>query len=145
MGKRMSQDNNDNYPVAAVRHFVDGEILYEQNRWDNSMCHYAFSAECAMKTLYKQLCSNKEINLGHDIDKDWTDIQQYFSALKILDARAGTMLDQLTIPEKLFENHPSRRYRDDILYTSEDMQKTVKFAKQLIQKIVSMALDGRLY
>ena len=75
----------DNYPAAAMRHFIDAELLKERGRYDNAMCHYAFSAECVLKSLY-ELCSSRSGRaLNHGIAEVWEDIKQYYAALGMMD------------------------------------------------------------
>ena len=140
----MSQCTNDYFPEAAVRHFVDGKILQEANRADNAMCHYAFSAECAMKAIYEQICANRGYRLNHNVEEAWRDMQQYHTALQILDAKAGTLLGGRRIPEALFDGHPGRRYARDKGYTEEQVQESGQFAEFLVRKLVSEVLDGTM-
>lgn len=46
-----TKNAKDNYPAAALRHFHDAEILKNVHSYENAFCHYAFSVECAQKTL----------------------------------------------------------------------------------------------
>ncbi len=142
-GENMS-NTNDNFSVAAARHFVDGELLQNQNRFNNAMCHYAFAAECAMKAMYEQVCANKGRKLGHELAQEWSKIEQYYFTLRILDAKAGTLFSKMSLPDKVFERHPERRYEKDIHYEEEDVEEARLFTGQLIHKIVSDALDGSI-
>ncbi|MCI8591477.1 MAG: hypothetical protein HFI88_03820 [Lachnospiraceae bacterium] len=140
----MPQYTNDHFPEAAVRHFVDGKILQDADRADNAMCHYAFSAECAMKAIYEQICANRGYRLNHNVEEAWRDMQQYHAALQILDAKAGTLLGSRRIPEELFDGHPGRRYARDKGYTEGEMQGAGIFAEFLVRKLVSEVLNGTM-
>ncbi|MEU6995444.1 hypothetical protein ABZ953_32910 [Streptomyces sp. NPDC046465] len=41
----------DQYAVAARRHFEDARYLGKRERWPNADHHFGFAAECALKTL----------------------------------------------------------------------------------------------
>ncbi len=140
----MGNNTNDNYPAAAVRHFKDGKILHQYDRPDNAMCHYAFSAECGIKTLYEQLYSKSGFVLKHGVAKTWSEMLQYYDILRIMDARAGAFLGNRTIPARLFENHPARRYWDNITYTEDDLDQACAFSEQLTRQIISEILDGKI-
>lgn len=136
--------NRDNYPVAAVRHFVDGKILHDHNRLDNAMCHYAFSAECAIKILYSIVQGTGTVGLGHNAEAVWEELQQSFGILEILDARTGVLMGQTRIPQKLFAGHPVRRYESGMDFTAVELEESYLFAERLTNEIVNEALDGRL-
>ena len=44
----------ENFYEAAVRHWIDGTILQEQEEYDNAVCMQGFAAECALKKLWKR-------------------------------------------------------------------------------------------
>ena len=77
---RNPQNANDNYPAAALRHFHDAEILRDADAYENALCHYAFSVECAQKALLYWKYQLRPS--AHGIDKDWTQVS---SLLKIAD------------------------------------------------------------
>lgn len=135
--------SRDNYPIAAVRHFADGKILHNNNRYDNAMCHYAFSTECAIKILYEVIQSNGAAGIGHAAAKIWDDIRQCFGILEVLDARTGVLLGQIRIPDNLFLRHPERRYEADLIYRITEVEDARVFSEQLVKEIVSEALDGK--
>lgn len=134
----------DNYPVAAVRHFVDGTLLLNNKRTDNAMCHFAFSAECAMKTLYERLSDSPARGLSHGTEKEWDNIMQYLDAIQILDAKVGNLMANTKVPEALFCRHPGRRYEGDIFYSQGELEASRKFTEELIRKIVMDVIDGRI-
>ncbi len=134
----------DNYPVAAVRHFVDGHILLENGRVDNAMCHFAFALECALKIWYGQLSKHGVNALGHKAYEEWNNITQYMETLQMLDAKAGVLLAAKTIPKPLYLGHPGRRYAENYPYLQEDVKESEELVDGIIQKIVLDAIDGRI-
>ena len=44
----------EDFYEAAVRHWIDGIILEEQNEYDNAVCMQGFAAECALKRVWKK-------------------------------------------------------------------------------------------
>lgn len=132
----------DNYPAAAMRHFIDAELLKKRGRNDNAMCHYAFSAECVLKSLYELCTSRSGRVLNHGIADVWDDITQYYAALGMLDAKTEIILSKETIPDKLFERHPERRYEDDIEYTESEVEQAGRFTGKLVHELVLGMLDG---
>lgn len=133
----------DNFPAAAVRHFNDGVLLMENERPDNAMCHFAFAAECAIKTLYGIHYAANPKYLGHNMEKAWEDIKLCYNSMEIMDAGAGEWMGRLQMPDCLFRDHPQRRYGDDVEYSDRDLKQSEKFAEELIDKLIEYALDGR--
>lgn len=136
-------DSKDDYPTAAVRHFCDANLLANNGRKDNAMCHYAFAAECAIKALYMAYQADDPRKYGHTMKQIWNDINLYYNVLAIMDAESGEWLGRMKIPEKLFCRHPERRYYKDIDYTDEEIGDSKYFTEQLIRKIVIQTLDGK--
>lgn len=134
---------NDNYPVAAVRHYTDAEILASHKRMDNAMCHYAFCAECSIKNLYSRMPVSN-LKLGHKVSENWEDIRQFFNVLEVMDAKTGVILGQLSLPDRLFYHHPERRYESDTVYREGEVKAAADFSEGLIKEIVLEALDGRI-
>ena len=50
----------ENYYDVAVRHWIDGKILEENEEYDNAVCMQGFSAECALKKI---LLENAHCNI----------------------------------------------------------------------------------
>lgn len=134
----------DNYPAAAVRHYKDGELLKKYYRTNNAMCHYAFASECAIKALYCAMRGDRAGRTTHDAAGLWGDLQQYCQILGIMNAKTGIIFSRKKIPERLFEDHPGRRYQSDAEYAESDMQEASEFSEMLIQEVISELLDGRI-
>lgn len=139
----MGDSTKDNFPVAAVRHFYDAVLLMNHSRFDNAMCHFAFAAECAIKTLYKIHYEDNPKHLGHNMEKAWEDIKLCYTIMELMDADAGEWMGRLQVPECLFRDHPQRRYEGDIQYSDGELQQSEFFVQKLIDKIITYALDGR--
>jgi len=68
-----------NFPEAALRHYEDGEILYKNNRIDNSDQLFGYSAECAIKSCLLPRCFK-----NGDLDKNyWTHINVLWNRISI--------------------------------------------------------------
>lgn len=135
--------NRDNYPVAAVRHFADAQLLWENDRKDNAMCHYAFSAECVIKAMYGQFCTNHGTDLKHGVKSVLEDMIQYYAALRILDAKSDLILEYAAPPQRLFMRHPGRRYEADLPYTDEELRASHDFTRnELVKQLKQLLLGG---
>ena len=137
----------DHYPEAAVRHYIDGKLLHENNRYDNAMCHYAFSAECAIKALIDQLRQIYPAILNrprHEVLEDWQSITDYHDLLGVLYPQISMLGGLGTPPAILFDGHPQRRYWNDKNYTSASLTACGEFVSQLSAWIISAAIDGKL-
>ena len=42
---------DEEFYEAAVRHWIDGTILEQQEEYDNAVCMQGFAAECALKKI----------------------------------------------------------------------------------------------
>lgn len=136
----------DRFPEAAVRHYNDGLILHQRNRYDNAMCHYAFSSECAIKVFRKQFEQIYHVNSQtlHNVEPTLSDMVQFHELLGILDSRLSLLIGTEVPPSVLFKKHPNRRYRNDINYTDNELAACEMFANRLVRQIVIAAIDGRL-
>ncbi len=45
-----------NYTEAAIRHYNDGELLFDDRRFDNSSQLFGFATECALKSCLRSYC-----------------------------------------------------------------------------------------
>ena len=54
----------ENFYEAAVRHWIDGTILQEQEEYDNAVCMQGFAAECALKKIMEKVRSVKMSTSG---------------------------------------------------------------------------------
>ena len=145
----MSYHHPDSYPEAAVRHYIDGRLLQQNNRYDNAMCHYAFSAECAVKAFigqFEQVYTADFIDPqnGHRVAENLQGMTDYHELLGILYPEISLFVGLGTPPPILFRGHPARRYWNDIKYTANDLAACESFAAQLSAWIVSAAIDGKL-
>lgn len=131
---------NDNYPAAALRHFHDAEILRAADSCENALCHYAFSVECAQKAL---LCwSNHLPPNGHGILGDWEKVSPLLKAWASLDGGLAAALPSISLPSKLYENHPSRRYQKCFLFTPQELTECQDFAQKMEDTVIYMMIDG---
>lgn len=134
----------DNFPIAAMRHFTDASFLRDIGRADNAVCHYAFSAECFIKTFYEVICQADGVNLKHKVENAYVDLVEMYSIVRMMDVRTDILFGQMQLPPKLFDNHPFRRYMKDIVYTDEEMNEIHNFIQKLMEELVLQAIDGRL-
>ena len=133
--------SQDNFPAAAIRHFHDAEILKNANSHENALCHYAFSVECAQKTLL--YWRNRGNAHGHDLDTRWNDkTQSLVEAWATLDGSVSAALPTGGIPTKLNEEHPHRRYYKSFPCSQQELEDCQHFAEKMQQTIICMMIDG---
>ena len=144
--ERLVYPVSDCYRVAAVRHFVDGCILHDQRRYDNAICHYAFSAECSIKAFQNQFAAYNHLNLQrhcHSVTRSWEELQAYHEMFGLLNANLYPIYGIGLPPSALFEDHPKRRYGQDRTYTVDEVDKCKEFAQTLIECLVNAELNGQ--
>ncbi|MEY8426158.1 hypothetical protein AALA00_00270 [Lachnospiraceae bacterium 46-15] len=139
--------SNENFYEAAVRHWVDGRVLEQEEEYDNAVCMQGFAAECALKTILRKGRSIKEIrNYSHFGEELFQDIEMMLLAdlglAAIIDPASGLRLSQNSLPAILFQNHPARRYYKDEIYSKEDAVNCRRAADSLIREISRLYLDG---
>ena len=135
---------NDCYPVASIRHYQDGYLLETNKRYDNAMCHYAFSVECSLKTLLNQLNqSNKKIK-SHDIEKLLQNTKLFTNFMRIINPKLVLLINSNKPPHVLFDGHPNRRYSNNIPYSVQDIEKSRKYTYFLIKDIINYILNGQI-
>lgn len=136
----------DRYPEAAVRHYHDGVILHQADRYDNAMCHYAFSAECAIKAFKTQFQQVYVLHnqATHNIAPAWKSMMEYYELLGVLDSQLSLLIGIGAPPDILFQEHPVRRFGNDVNYTDTELSVCKSFANRLVQQIIAAAIDGRL-
>lgn len=139
----------DNHPAAALRHYYDAELLRNAKSNENALCHYSFSVECAQKALLcwstgmpESVVEKSVRQAGHSIDDSWNKVQLYLNGLSSLDCRLSSALPNTDLPNKLYENHPGRRYWKCYPVTEQEILDCRIFAQQMEQTIISMILDG---
>lgn len=136
----------DRFPEAAVRHYHDGLILHQRNRYDNAMCHYAFSAECAIKTFrwqFQQIYSVRS-RTTHNIEPVLSYMTEYHELLGVIEPRLSLLIGTGSPPTVLFQDHPVRRYGNDVCYTDAELSECKSFTERLVRQVVIAAVDGRL-
>lgn len=135
----------DCFPEAALRHFEDANILKAEKRYDNAMCHYAFSAECALKAI---LSVSKRPKRVHDLIKLNKNLLQVIfvnaGSLAFLDSKFSAAVQKNSVPPKLAQNHPERRYFANQIYTETEIEEAEQYAKFLTDQILQMVTDGFL-
>ena len=138
-----TKNAKDNYPAAALRHFHDAEILKNVHSYENAFCHYAFSVECAQKTLL--YWHNNSTPSKHGIVDDWNDVSLLLQARKTLDSILACTVPATPFPPKLAKDHPQRRYQKCFHINKKDMDDAQKFAQNMEQTIINMIIDGLIH
>lgn len=128
----------DCYPVAAVRHLIDADLLYTQHRMDNAMCHYAFAAECALKAFAPNPPTIHKLDQLQDL------VSAYSELLGLLHPKFALFLGTGNPPSALVRDHPKRRYFLDIDYTDAEMQQAQIFTRLLVDKLTNAVLNGQI-
>lgn len=135
----------DCFPEAAMRHFTDANILKAEKRYDNAMCHYAFSAECALKAI---LSASNSLKWGHNLINLNNNLLQVIvtsaGSLAFLDSKFSAAVQKNSVPPKLAQNHPERRYFANQSYTETEIEEAEQYAKFLTDQILQMVTDGFL-
>ena len=140
----------ENYAVAAFRHLSDGELLLEHNRKNNAICHLAFSAECSLKALWKQIIeldfnsTNLKTLKSHDGEQLQQWLVDYCNWCGVLDPRIALLSAFNTIPPVLFSHHPDRRYFLDQDYQDSEIDDVLQYVHQLSACILELVLNGQL-
>ena len=135
----------DCFPEAVMRHFKDANILKAQQRYDNAMCHYAFSAECALKAI---LSASNRLIRGHNlINLNANLLQVIFiseGSLALFDTKFSVAVQKNSVPPRLAQDHPERRYFASQSYTETEIKEAEQYAKFLTDQIRQMVIDGFL-
>ncbi|WP_311145773.1 HEPN domain-containing protein [Stomatobaculum longum] len=135
----------DCFPEAAMRHFKDAKILKDKQRYDNAMCHYAFSAECALKAI---LSASNRSKRGHNLINLNANLLQVIStsagSLAFLNTKFSAAVQKNSVPPKLAQDHPERRYFASQSYTKTEIEEAEQYAEFLTDQIVQMVADGVL-
>lgn len=137
----------DCFPEAAVRHYLDATMLYNAGRYDNAMCHYAFSAECAIKAFreqFGQVYPGIHSQPTHQIEPILESMTEYHELLGVLVPQLSIFIGIGTPPPILFQEHPQRRYGNDVNYIESDLAECKVFTAELARQVVSAAIDGKL-
>ncbi len=134
----------DHYPIAAFRHYADAVLLDQNDRMENALCHYAFSAECAIKAIYNWICGKSVTQKvdGHDVDrKVWVKATDNLDLLCAFYPKLSQLLS-FSLPGKLFDTHPDRRYADAYPCTRAELNECAAFVMKLRQVLLLNLLDG---
>ena len=139
---------DEDFYEAAVRHWIDGAILEEQEEYDNAVCMQGFAAECALKKIMEKVRSVKMSGSG-EIEKYKKEYSHWGEAimrdlLTILEPSCALRLSKMELPPILFQNHPERRYFKDSTYTKADAGSCRNAAGSLIKEMLYMRVDGYL-
>lgn len=122
----------DDYGAAARRHYTDGNLLHQNQRYDNAVYHFGFAVECGLKYLLQ--ANNKPVIQEHDLE---TAIRNC-----MITPRLALLLDQNNIPPRLCYGHPERRYWPDNSFRQSDSQTSKNYATYLIGRIKTFDLDN---
>jgi len=139
--------SDEEFYEAAIRHWMGGIILEQQEEYDNAVCMQGFAAECALKKIMDKINSGGDsTEYSHYGDILFQDIKMMldgdFALTTMLDPACGLRLSAISIPEVLFKLHPERRYFRDGIYTKTDAELCRNAVEQLIREMTYMHLDG---
>lgn len=140
---------NEDFYEAAIRHWIDGNILEEQEEYDNAVCMQGFAAECALKKIMDMLHVMDDVKkYNHFGGELFQDIKMILSGdiemTTLIHPACGLRLSAILLPSILFQDHPGRRYFKDGRYIREDAEECRNAANRLIEEMVNMYLDGYL-
>ena len=111
----------EDFYESAIRHWIDGSILEENEEYDNAVCMQGFAAECALKRIMERICSSSNIRkyshfgeaLFQDIvmmlTGDVAAVEAAIERAKAAVADQGMYLDSSVIA------HPDAQIREAIL------------------------------
>ena len=137
----------ENFYDAAVRHWLDGKILEENEEYDNAVCMQGFSAECTLKKILLAGIPEDVIRkYSHEGNSMLDDLVMLLmndnEALSILDPACGLRPSKIFLPQILFANHPERRYYSDSTYSKEDAKLCRETTEQLLSEMFRLYVDG---
>lgn len=131
---------DEEFYEAAVRHWIDGTILEQQEEYDNAVCMQGFAAECALKKIMDKINSyGDSMKYRHYGDILFQDIKMILdgdlSLTAIIDPASALRLSAISVPEVLFKGHPERRYFKDGIYTKNDAELCRNTVERLIRDV----------
>lgn len=132
----------ENLLQAAGRHLTDAEILYNAQRYDNSIYLVAYSVECIFKLLINFHTNTTKASLySHNLVR-----LQEVTASKLL-VIFPQLNNQSTLSREqtqlLAYGHPERRYWSANQFTQEEATSCLDATKILYQEtIAAHLLDG---
>ncbi len=138
---------SENFYDASIRHWYNGKLSEMEGEYDNAVCMQGFAAECALKKILNSAYPiEKIIKYSHGGASLFDDICMMLtndnSMLSILDPASGLRLSQINLSEKLFENHPERRYFSDGVYTREIAIECRKNTEEFMNEMFQLYIDG---
>lgn len=138
---------NEDFYEAAMRHWVDGNILEREGEYDNAVCMLGFSAECALKKMAESMYCRRDIRrYSHFGEILFEDIKMMLSGdmglAIMLDPACSLRFSTISLPEVLFLEHPERRYFGDGVYSEEDAKSCKAVVESLVKELAYMRLDG---
>lgn len=143
----------EHYYEAAIRHFIDGCLLNREECYDNAVGLFGNSAECALKSLIVVFCGTNSGNIlqygyGHKGTDLISDLYNFIvnstnsSVSLSLDPALGLKLNDFTLPDALFRDHPERRYFENDRFNKDDADHCKKATEFLINEMIRQHIDG---
>lgn len=137
----------EDFYESAIRHWIDGSILEENEEYDNAVCMQGFAAECALKRIMERICSSSNIRkYSHFGEALFQDIVMMLTGdvglTMMIDPACALRLSQMALSEVLFRDHPERRYFGDDKFVKKDAEDCRQAAGCLIRELAFMRLDG---
>lgn len=144
---------DENYYEAAIRHFVDGDILHQKGCYDNAVCLYCNSAECSLKSLIEVYYGEKSRDIlqhryGHHVDTLKEELYGFIAnstnalITPSLDPVLGLKLQDFDMPEILYKEHPVQRYYKNEYFSQNDAEICKRAAHFLIKELIRQHIDG---
>ncbi|WP_455617076.1 hypothetical protein [Eisenbergiella sp.] len=143
----------ENFYEAAIRHFIDGCVLQQEESYDNAVCLFGNSAECALKSLIEVYCGENRQQIlrkgyGHKGEELLKDLYSFLvnstntAAYLSLDPALGLKLQDFNLPIVLFQEHPERRYNKNGCYSDTDASECKNSTEFLINEMIRQHIDG---
>lgn len=137
----------EDFYEAAVRHWIDGKILEDQEEYDNAVCMQGFAAECALKKIAQMVHAVENVRkYSHSGGELFQHIKEILSGdieiAAMVNPAYGLRMSAISLPEILFQCHPERRYFEDGIYSKGDAENCRDATNHLIREMVSLRLDG---
>lgn len=145
---------DENFYQAAIRHYVDGMILLQEECFDNAVGLFGNSAECALKSLVEVYCgeNSKQIlkyGYSHEGKTLINDLCYFITnsndiSVLLLDPALALKLQGFVMPVSLFQNHPERRYAKDGEFHFQDAEDCKYAVGFLMREMIIQRIDGYL-
>lgn len=138
----------DSFFDSAIRHWEDGRILLREERYDNAVCLFGLSVECALKNMLDLVYAG-QIDLkqaySHNIEQAFDDLYLLLANLLemlLFDSAFGLKFSQYNFQGVLLQDHPERRYFETGTYGFRDAVDCEKTAASLVKELIMMHIDG---